>query len=158
MAQVIFLERRIYRMRAERYAFKHPGEVLPTSLRRMHSLADPTIPIAPWSRPPLPTYAAAITASGVGTGDAEDAEIAAPPPPAYGKTRGSRLLLAGFMRNSLVIQAQEYADRSESRMSNHSNDRPVSYQSRNEEWEGHRSADLGRRNEAQGSGEEETPT
>jgi hypothetical protein len=29
IAQLIFLERRVYRVRAERYAFKHPGETLP---------------------------------------------------------------------------------------------------------------------------------
>ncbi|KAH8998462.1 hypothetical protein EDB92DRAFT_1932912 [Lactarius akahatsu] len=99
--------RRIFRLRAERYAFKHPGEVLPNA----------TIPMAPWSRPPLPTYAAALAASGVGTGDVEDAEIARAPPPAYGKTRGSTLVLAGFLRNSLLVQAREHEeDRSESRM------------------------------------------
>jgi len=148
MAQLVFIERRVYRMRAERYVFKHPGEILPTSLQRGYSFSDATIPIAPWSRPPLPTYAAALTASGVGTGDVEDAEIAPPPPPAYGKTRGSTLLLAGFLRDSLLIQAQEHEDnRSESRISNHS-DRPVSFRSRDEEWEERRSADLARRTEA----------
>ena len=150
IAQLIFLERRVYRVRAERYAFKHPGEVLPNSLQRGHPVADPTIPMAPWSRPPLPTYAAALAASGVGTGDVEDPEIARAPPPAYGKTRGSTLLLAGFLRNSLLIQAREREEnRSESRMSNHS-DRPVSYRSRDEEER--RSADLARRTEESGSG------
>jgi hypothetical protein len=111
-------------------------------------LADATIPIAPWSRPPLPTYAAALAASGVGTGDVEDAEIAPPPPPAYGKTRGSTLILAGFLRNSLRIQVQEHEDnRSESRMS----DRPVSFMSHDEEWERRRSAELTRRTEAPGA-------
>jgi len=151
IAQLIFLERRIYRVRAERYAFKHPGEVLPTSLRRGrgHTLADAMIPIAPWSRPPLPTYAAAIAASGVGTGDVEDSEIAPAPPPAYGKTRGSTLLLAGFLRNSLLIQAREHEEnRSESRMSDQS-DRPVSIRSRVEQ---RRSADLVRRTEESGGG------
>ncbi|KAH9065308.1 hypothetical protein EDB87DRAFT_1049552 [Lactarius vividus] len=133
IAQLIILERRIYRLRAERYAFKHPGEVLPSSLRRGHPLGDATIPMAPWSRPPLPTYAAALAASGVGTGDVEDAEIARAPPPAYGKTRGSTLVLAGFLRNSLLVQAREHEeDRSESRMSNRS-DRPVSILSRRDE-------------------------
>jgi len=149
IAQLIFLERRFYRVRAERYAFNHPGEVLPTSLQRGHTLADAMIPMAPWSRPPLPTYAAAIAASGVGTGDVEDSEIAPAPPPAYGKTRGSTLLLAGFLRNSLLIQAQEHEEnRSESRMSEHS-DRPVSFRSRDEQ---RRSADLVQRNEESGGG------
>jgi len=150
IAQLVFLERRVYQVRAERYAFKHPGEALPSSLQRGHPLADVTIPMAPWSRAPLPTYAAALVASGVGTGDVEDAEIAPPPPPAYGKTRGSRLLLAGVLRNSLLVQVREREeDRSESRMSNHS-DRPVSYRSRDEEER--RSADLSRRTEESGVG------
>ncbi|KAF8527340.1 hypothetical protein JB92DRAFT_2867045, partial [Gautieria morchelliformis] len=53
---------------------------------------------APWNRPSLPTYAAALGVRG--TGDVEDAIIAAPPPPAYGNTRGSTLILASFLRNS----------------------------------------------------------
>jgi len=146
LAQLVFMERRVYRLRAERYASKHPGEALPPSLQRGYSFDDTTIPIAPWSRPPLPTYAAALAAGG--TGDVEDAEIAQPPPPAYGKTRGSTLILAGFLRHSLRIQAQEHEDnRSESRISNHS-DRPVSFLSRDEEWERRRSADQARSIEA----------
>jgi len=149
IAQLLFLERRIYRVRAERYAFKHPGEILPASLRRSHSLADATISVAPWNRPPLPTYAATLAASGVGTGDVEDPEIAQAPPPAYGKTRGSTLILAGFLRDSLLIRAREHEEnRSESRMSDHS-DRPVSLRSREE---GRRSADLARRTEESGGG------
>ena len=151
--QLVFLERRVYRLRAERYASQHPGEILPTSLQRGYSLGDATIPMAPWSRPPLPTYAAALAASGVGTGDVEDPEIARPPPPAYGKTRGSTLILAGFLRNSLRVQAQEHEDnRSESRMSDHS-DRPISFLSRDEEWEGRRSAELARRADVVGGGD-----
>ncbi|KAI0270000.1 hypothetical protein BC834DRAFT_864444 [Gloeopeniophorella convolvens] len=144
IAQLVFLERRIFHIRAERYVFKHPGEMLPSSLRRSGSRNAPSMPMAPWLRPPLPTYAAALAASGVGTGDAEDAEIAQPPPPAYGKTRGSTLLLAGFLRNSLRAQAREYEDRSASRMSTRS-DRPVSFASRDEEWEERRDAARARR-------------
>ncbi len=152
IAQLMVFERRIYRMRAERYAFKHPGEILPTSLQRGRSLADATIPMTPWNRPPLPTYAAALAASGVGTGDVEDPEIARAPPPAYGKTRGSTLVLAGFLRNSLLIQAREHEEgRGESRMSDHSV-RPVSILSRDrdEEREERRSTDLERGTEALG--------
>ena len=135
IAQLLFFERRIYRVRAERYAFKHPGEIPPSSLRRGHSVTDAMIPVAPWNRPSLPTYAAALAASGVGTGDVEDPEIAPPPPPAYGKTRGSTLLLAGFLRDSLLIRIQEHEEnRSESRMSDHS-DRPVSLRSSRDEEE-----------------------
>jgi len=152
IAQLLFLERRIYRVRAERYAFKHPGEILPASLRRSRSLADATIAVAPWNRPPLPTYAATLAASGVGTGDVEDAEIAPAPPPAYGKTRGSTLILAGFLRDSLLIRAREHEEnRSESRMSDHSA-RPVSLRSRDEEWEVRRSTDLARRTDESGGG------
>lgn len=50
--------------------------------------------LAPWSRPPLPTYANAVGFRG--TGDVEDAQIAGAPPPEYGNTRGSTLLLSTF--------------------------------------------------------------
>jgi hypothetical protein len=146
LAQLVFIERRIFRARAERYGFKHPGEMLPSSLRRGHS-ANASMPVAPWSRPSLPTYAAALTASGVGTGDVEDAAIAPPPPPAYGKTRGSTLLLAGYLRNSLRAQARQYEeDRRASGMSMSArSDRPVSFVSQDEEWEVRRDADRARR-------------
>ncbi|KAI0304316.1 hypothetical protein B0F90DRAFT_1625799 [Multifurca ochricompacta] len=147
LAQIVFLERRIFRLRAERYIFKHPGEILPNSLQRGNSGTSAAMPMAPWSRPPLPTYAAAIAASGFGTGDVEDAEIAQPPPPAYGKTRGSTLLLAGFMTNSLRVRAREHEqDRRVSVISERS-DRPVSFLSRDEEWEERRDAERARRTE-----------
>jgi hypothetical protein len=44
--------------------------------------------------------------SGVGTGDVEDNQIAVAPPPAYGYTRGSTLLLAGFVSAELQEQAR----------------------------------------------------
>ena len=84
---------------------------------------------APWNRPSLPTYAAALAQSGLGTGDVEDNLIAIPPPPAYGNTRGSTLLLRGFLRNSL---REGISDRdSQHRMSVFSqrSSRPVSYHS-----------------------------
>ncbi|GLB38620.1 hypothetical protein LshimejAT787_0504850 [Lyophyllum shimeji] len=101
LAQLLFIERRIFRLRAERYSYLHPGEILPSARSRP---VDPSIAFSPWNRPPLPTYAAALAQSGVGTGDVEDHLIAAPPPPAYGNTRGSTLLLAGFLRDSLRAQ------------------------------------------------------
>ena len=143
LAQLVLIERRVYRVRAERYAFKHPGEMPPSSLRRGHSVSA-SMPVAPWSRPPLPTYAAALAASGVGTGDVEDAEIAQPPPPAYGQTRGSTLILAGFLRNSLRAQAREYEQNRGSTTSRRS-DRPISFVSRDEDWEVRRDADRARR-------------
>jgi hypothetical protein len=146
LAQLVLIERRIFRARAERYMFKHPGEMLPMSLRPGSSGPDTSMSIAPWSRPSLPTYAAALAASGSGTGDVEDAVIAQPPPPAYGKTRGSTLLLAGYLRNSLRVQAREHEqqDRRASRFSVRS-DRPISFISRDEEWETRRDADHARR-------------
>ncbi|KIK69760.1 hypothetical protein GYMLUDRAFT_121995, partial [Collybiopsis luxurians FD-317 M1] len=95
LSQCLFLERRIYVMRAQRYMFLHPGEILPTS--RHGRAFDATVAFSPWNRPPLPTYAAALAQSGVGTGDVEDNLIAVNPPPAYGNTRGSTLLLSGFL-------------------------------------------------------------
>lgn len=144
IVQLVFIERRIFRIRAERYAFKHPGEMLPTSRRRGFPTANPAMPMAPWSRPSLPTYAAALVAGGYGTGDVEDAEIAQPPPPAYGKTRGSTLLLAGYLRDSLRMQVREQQDRRVSTISERS-DRPISFLSRDEEWEERRDADRVRR-------------
>ena len=79
---------------------------------------------APWNRPPLPTYAAALAQSGVGTGDVEDHLIAIPPPPAYGNTRGSTLLLANLIRAS-----SRRSTRTASRMSQRDdNERPRSRQ------------------------------
>ena len=150
LAQMVLIERRIFRVRAERFASKHPGEMLPTSLQRGGHSASASIPVAPWHRPPLPTYAAALASGAAGTGDVEDAEIAPPPPPAYGKTRGSTLLLAGFLRNSLRVQAREYEqDRRASGVSARSttavSDRPISFVSLDEEWEVRRDADRARR-------------
>jgi hypothetical protein len=145
LVQAVLIERRIFRARAERYAFKHPGDVIPTSPQSGHSSPDASMPVAPWNRPPIPTYAAALASSGVGTGDVEDVEIARPPPPAYGKTRGSTLVLASYLRNSLRVQAREYErDRRASSTSVRS-DRPISFVSRDEEWEGRRDAGRARR-------------
>ncbi|KAI1794914.1 hypothetical protein LXA43DRAFT_970988 [Ganoderma leucocontextum] len=104
LGEIIFLERTIFRLRAERYAYVHPGEILPRSRPRASEEREMGIAFAPWNRPPLPTYAAALAQSGVGTGDVEDNIIAIPPPPAYGNTRGSTLLLAGFLTNALRSQ------------------------------------------------------
>jgi hypothetical protein len=128
LVELLLLERQVFRLRAERYNFLHPGEMLPTS---RHMQIDPIIAFSPWNRPPLPTYAAALAQSGVGTGDVEDHMIAVLPPPVYGNTRGSTLILAGFMRNSLRAQRP---------LSEHSqpstrDERPLSYLSEDEEWE-----------------------
>lgn len=104
IGQVVFLERRVYRMRAERYTHLHPGEMLPRYRDRAAPGGDISFAFAPWNRPPLPTYAAVLAQSGLGTGDADDHLIAVPPPPAYGNTRGSTLLLSGFLRDSLRAQ------------------------------------------------------
>ncbi|KAF5380717.1 hypothetical protein D9757_007057 [Collybiopsis confluens] len=128
LSQCLFLERRVYVMRAQRYAFLHPGELLPTSRRGQP--VDSTVAFSPWNRPPLPTYAAALAQSGVGTGDVEDNLIALNPPPAYGNTRGSTLLLSGFL-NARLRAERPLSVRTE--MSQQ--DRPLSYASNGSEWE-----------------------
>jgi len=147
VGQILFIERRIYRMRAERYSYLHPGEILPSS-RRLHRefTSDPVIAFSPWNRPPLPTYAAALAQSGVGTGDVEDHLIAAPPPPAYGNTRGSILLLSGFLRDSLRAQRPSSIRSGVSVFQERNgNDRPVSYVSRNSTLEFVEDAERARR-------------
>ncbi|KAF9483490.1 hypothetical protein BDN70DRAFT_873779 [Pholiota conissans] len=137
IAQLVFLERRLFRLRGERYSFIHPGEILPRH-RRIPMTSDSTaIAFAPWNRPPLPTYAAALAHSGVGTGDVEDHLIAAPPPPAYGNTRGSTLLLQGYLRNSLRLQRPPSVHSQASAIQ----DRHLSYVSRDEQWEEIQNAD-----------------
>ncbi|OBZ68701.1 hypothetical protein A0H81_11155 [Grifola frondosa] len=136
LAELVFVERCIFRLRAERYGYLHPGEVLPTSRRRApdHAVG---MGFAPWNRPSLPTYAAAIAQSGVGTGDVEDNAIAVPPPPAYGNTRGSTLLLAGFMTDAL--RSQRVRNSAATVLSRNTvmteEDRPKSYMSQDPEWD-----------------------
>ncbi|KAL5501344.1 hypothetical protein ACEPAH_8604 [Sanghuangporus vaninii] len=141
LVQLLFLERCIFIVRAQRYAHVHHGASLPMHSRNHEGNAPAggvtslTMSLAPWNRPPLPTYAAALAQSGVGTGDVEDNLIAIPPPPAYGNTRGSTLLLAGFMPNNMrgsVVRASRIS-RPISQASRLS--RPVSYRSHDEEWE-----------------------
>lgn len=127
VGQLIFFERRLFRLRAERYAYLHHGELLPTARRHSSS----SMGFAPWHRPPLPTYAASLAQSGHGTGDVEDNIIAVPPPPAYGQTRNSRLLLSGFLRNSLRAQRPV----SEHTQMSLRSDRPLSYVSHDERWQ-----------------------
>jgi hypothetical protein len=97
----------------------------------------------------LPTYAAALAESGAGTGDVEDGLIAAPPPPAYGKTRGSMVLLSGPMSATLRAQARQARESvgSGSRESvlGESSSRPMSYVSRDEDWEERADAERARR-------------
>ncbi|KAH9851672.1 hypothetical protein C2E23DRAFT_828628 [Lenzites betulinus] len=145
IAELIFVERSVFRLRAERYAHVHPGEILPRTRRSQEPA--PGMAFAPWNRPPLPTYAAALAQSGVGTGDVEDNIIAIPPPPAYGNTRGSTLLLAGFISDALRSQrVRNSAGSAASRASRGSRglapatarepgDRPKSYMSTDPEWE-----------------------
>lgn len=87
--QLLMLERSVYRFRAERYAHLHPDEI------RSVTEVNGVMGLSPWNRPPLPSYAAALGVRG--TGDVEDNVIAAPPPPEYGNTRGSTLLLASHL-------------------------------------------------------------
>lgn len=140
LGQLLFLERRLFRLRAERYMHIHPGEMLPSARFQRRLGSDPSFAFSPWNRPPLPTYAAALAESGVGTGDVEDHLIAAPPPPAYGNTRGSTMLLQGYLRNSLRAQRPNSQESSWSPIS-----RPVSYRSRDEQWEAVEDAERARR-------------
>jgi hypothetical protein len=91
---LILLERAVFIARAERYAFKHPN----ANGRRGRIGVRGGVALAPWNRPPLPTYASAMGYTG--TGDVEDAQIAGPPPPEYGNTRGSTLLLSTYLGGS----------------------------------------------------------
>jgi len=145
LVQLLFIERRIFRLRAERYSFVHPGEVLPSSRRR--AMGDPSMGLSPWNRPPLPTYAAALAQSGVGTGDVEDHLIAAPPPPAYGNTRGSTFLLSGFLRESLRAQRPVSAQTQNTLQPSmgERSERPISYASVDEDWEEVQNAERARR-------------
>ncbi|RPD62696.1 hypothetical protein L226DRAFT_568588 [Lentinus tigrinus ALCF2SS1-7] len=148
LAEGVFLERSVFRLRAERYAHVHPGEILPSARRAEQEVA---MGFAPWNRPPLPTYAAALAQSGLGTGDVEDNIIAIPPPPAYGNTRGSTLLLSGFLSEALRAQRPRSAGSRASRNSARSSrsarsgedegDRPKSYMSTDPEWEARCDAD-----------------
>ncbi|KAF8964423.1 hypothetical protein BDZ97DRAFT_1758000 [Flammula alnicola] len=139
IGQLVFLERRLFRLRGERYSHLHPGEVLPRH-RIIPMTSDTGIAFAPWNRPPLPTYAAALAQSGVGTGDVEDHLIAAPPPPAYGHTRGSTLLLQGYLRESLRAQRPP----SVHSQAPSAAERHLSYVSRDEDWEEIQNADRAR--------------
>jgi hypothetical protein len=71
LVELLFLERSIFHARAEQYLHKHGMPRGGTSA---------AIGFAPWNRPPLPTYAAALAESGRrGTGDVEDGLSASVP-------------------------------------------------------------------------------
>ncbi|CAE6449709.1 hypothetical protein ACGC1H_005593 [Rhizoctonia solani] len=120
--QLLVLERSVYKFRTERYAYLHPEEMA------VMTEADGVTALGPWNRPPLPTYA---TALGVrGTGDVEDNVIAAPPPPEYGNTRGSTLILASqFSPPRLQSPATSHAGDRQDVLGRSAQDwsRPVSY-------------------------------
>jgi len=107
--ECVFLERHIFQIRAERYMFKHG--MSPQARQAARRAA--TLGIAPWNRPPLPTYAAALAESGHGTGDVEDNLIAIVPPPAYGNTRGSVLLLSSMLPSNLIRSLSRASQRSQ---------------------------------------------
>ncbi|KAI0027745.1 hypothetical protein K488DRAFT_60552 [Vararia minispora EC-137] len=151
LAELVFLERRVFRIRAERYAYVHPGEMLPRGRARY---LNPSMPMAPWQRPSLPSYAAALAQSGARTGDVEDAIIAQPPPPAYGQTRGSQLILKGFFTAEHERRARLYDEEAQTGPDGRPLDataatprsvgsivivdrpsRPASYRSHDSEWE-----------------------
>ncbi|KXN88092.1 hypothetical protein AN958_07551 [Leucoagaricus sp. SymC.cos] len=139
LGQILLLERRIFRMRAERYSHLHHGELLPR-FRNRHTAPNDVIALSPWNRPPLPTYAAVLAQSGRGTGDVEDSAIAQQPPPAYGNTRGSTFLLSGFLNQEQRLQRPPSVHSTSSMM-----DRPKSYVTKDEEWEEIQNAERARR-------------
>lgn len=146
LVQIIFIERCLYRLRAERYAFLHPGEVLPR--HRRGRPPHPALAFAPWHRQSLPSYAATLAQSGVGTGDVEDNVIAVPPPPSYGERHASMLLLAGEIPERLR-RIRDSASSSSSlswveirqTRQDGPDSRPVSYMSRDPDWEERLDAD-----------------
>lgn len=84
--------------------------------------------------------------SGVGTGDVEDNHIAVAPPPAYGHTRGSTLLLAGFISSELQEQSRRAREARGERSSlatvasiesnkTSNKSRPMSYVTVDSEWD-----------------------
>jgi len=130
LIQLFFLERRLYRLRAERYNFLNPNGMLPSPSHTGRT----NIAFSPWNRPSLPTYAAALGLSGVGTGDVEDHLIAVPPPPAYGMTRGSTMVLTGHLRDSLRAQ-RPVSEHTQMGEDGDENERPVSYASHDDQWQ-----------------------
>jgi hypothetical protein len=85
----ILLERATFIARAERYNFVHRSDSNSGS-----GVGPPGITFVPWNRPSLPTYANALGYRG--TGDVEDNYIAPLPPPEYGNTRSSTLLMSAL--------------------------------------------------------------
>jgi len=140
LSQLLFIERTIFRLRAERFSFLHPEAELPTTRNpfssRPHGIG---LAFAPWQRPPLPTYAAAIRAAPTATGDVEDQEVArmvalgrGDVPPTYGNTRGSTLLAYGFGAGpfaSRISGSSQHttASRTARRDAEAGGSRPVSY-------------------------------
>jgi len=92
LAILVHLHRQFCNLRRERDQHLHGGE-LPRH-RRSRSSVERITSLAPWNRPPLPTYNAVLAQSGVATGDVDDNLIAIPPPPAYGNVRESTLLIS----------------------------------------------------------------
>jgi len=101
----ILLERAIFIARAERYHFLHPSD--------LGSGPDASAPrevgFVPWNRPNLPTYANALGYRG--TGDIEDHCIAPAPPPEYGNTRGSILLMSTLLQRYPQERPTSYTSR-----------------------------------------------
>ncbi|KAJ7877075.1 hypothetical protein B0H14DRAFT_3130266 [Mycena olivaceomarginata] len=129
LVQGLFIERHIFRLRAERYSYLHPGEILPSTRRR--AMMDTSLGFSPWNRPPLPTYAAALAQSSVGTGDVEDYLIAAPlPPHTATRAEAPSSILASCTRACTTASQNNL----NTPMREHSG-RPISYRSVDEEQE-----------------------
>lgn len=137
LTTLLFIERTLFRLRAERFSYLHPELGLPTRNPRFPGNSNlPGLAFAPWQRPPLPTYAAALRAAPTATGDVEDQEVArmvaigrGDVPPLYGNTRGSTLLAYGFGAGPLAnrpISSSSRATRVGAE-DDESGSRPVSY-------------------------------
>jgi len=137
LTQLLFIERTIFRLRAERFSFLHPEAELPTTRHPFGRSRAIGLAFAPWQRPPLPTYAAALRAAPTATGDVEDQEIArmvaigrGDVPPTYGNTRGSTLLAYGLGAGPLAnhrISGSSQRTTASRAPSNGGGSRPVSY-------------------------------
>ncbi|KAF9516440.1 hypothetical protein BS47DRAFT_663132 [Hydnum rufescens UP504] len=101
----ILLERAIFIVRAERYRFLHRSDLGSGP----DAGAPPEVGFVPWNRPNLPTYVNALGYRG--TGDVEDHYIAPAPPPEYGNTRGSILLMSTLLQHYPQERPASYTSR-----------------------------------------------
>jgi len=105
LLQLSHLERLLFRLRGERYAYVHRGEIIPRHRNIPRSSIDSTF--APWNYSP---YAAALSQNRIATGDVEDHIIAGSPPPAYDNTVGRLSRESGTGRPPSYVSRDEQRD------------------------------------------------